>query len=384
MNTKIFLGNPNSLTLHIRISKKCNADCSYCSSFEKDASDLMDIKDLKKSLYFLKEKIIELGIGGQREHLTVQYIGGELLTIPTSYLKEFSEIVKLELSPLFKDFRHGGQSNLIGSPKKINSLYEILDENIGTSFDLHTTQRTVNKDQKKYKTIFMKNVSHVKKYFGKNISGIIVLDKKMYPHIHQEIEIHNNSKRHLTIRPVFNGGSPIESLTIDEIETAFLEAYKNWIMKQKIIIEPFYSYLNKRIYTHKNLDISHISGCPSQHNCATSSINLEPNGDLYICQDMADSKNMVMGNAINEVFDYETWNKIKARTNKLSTDCLSCDYFKECQGGCMLEAIQQKNDLYGKTNYCQIWKKLFKLIDESIKEHGTEQIENWLNKISKY
>lgn len=384
MSEQVFLGNPNSLTLHIRISKKCNADCSYCSSFEKNASDLMDITDLQKSLSFIKNKILELGIGGNRDHLTVQYIGGELLTIPTSYLKEFSELVKKELSPIFKDFRHGGQSNLIGSPKKINSLYEILDNNIGTSFDLHTTQRTVNKDPKKYKTIFMKNVSHVKKYFGKNISGIIVLDKKMYPHIKEEIQIHNSSKRHLTIRPVFNGGSPIESLTLEEIELAFVESYSNWIMKQQIIIEPFYSYLNKRIHTHKNLDISHISGCPSQHNCATSSINLEPNGDLYICQDMADSKNLIIGNAIKSYFDYEIWGKIKERSNKLSSDCLSCDYFKECQGGCMLEAIQQKNDIYGKTNYCQIWKKLFKSIDNSINEYGIENIENWLQKISRY
>ncbi len=384
MIEQVFLGNPNSLTLHIRISKKCNADCSYCSSFEKNASDLMDIKDLEKSLFFLKSKILELGIGGDREHLTVQYIGGELLTIPTSYLKEFSELVKKELSPIFKDFRHGGQSNLIGSPKKINSLYEILDDNIGTSFDLHTTQRTVNKDPNKYKTIFMKNVSHVKKYFGKNISGIIVLDKKMYPYIQEEIQIHNSSKRHLTIRPVFNGGSPIESLTLDEIELAFLESYDNWIMKQQVVIEPFYSYLNKRIHTHKSLDISHISGCPSQHNCATSSINLEPNGDLYICQDMADSKNLIIGNAIKSHFDYETWGKIKERSNKLSSDCLSCDYFKECQGGCMLEAIQQKNDMYGKTNYCQIWKKLFKSIDDSINTYGIENIEKWLQRISRY
>ncbi len=384
MHTEIFLGNPNSLTLHIRISKKCNADCSYCSSFEKNASDLMDISDLRTSLSFLKSKILELNIGGNREHLTVQYIGGELLTIPTIYLKEFTELVKQELSPIFKNFRQGGQSNLIGSPKKINALYEILDDNIGTSFDLHTTQRTVNKDPKKYKTIFMKNVSHVKKYFGKNISGIIVLDKKMYPHIQEEINIHNSSKRHLTIRPVFNGGSPIESLTLEEIEMAFLESFNNWIMKQQIIIEPFYSYLNKRLHTHKNLDISHISGCPSQHNCATSSINMEPNGDLYICQDMADSKNLIIGNSINGHFDYETWSKIKERSNKLSSDCSSCDYFKECQGGCMLEAIQQKNDLYGKTTYCQIWKKLFKAIDDNINLYGIDNVEKWAQKISKY
>ena len=384
MNNNIFIGNPNSLTLHIRISKKCNADCSYCSSFEKKASDLMELSDLKKSLVFLKKQILELGLGGSREFITVQYIGGELLTIPTSYLKDFTKLVKQELSPIFKEFRHGGQSNLIGSTKKINELYEILDENIGTSFDFHTQQRTINKDSNKYKTIFIKNVTHIKKYYGKNISGIIVLDKKMYPSLTKEIELHNSQKRHLTIRPVFNGGSPIESLSLEDIDKAFTQTFENWILKQQIIIEPFYSYLNKRIHNRKNLNLSNISGCPSQHNCATSSINLEPNGDLYICQDMADSKNLIIGNAIKETFNYEQWNKIKLRSNNLSNDCLSCEYFKECQGGCMLEAIQQKNDLYGKTDYCLIWKKLFNLIDIAIDNYGLESIENWMNKISKY
>ncbi len=380
----IFHGSKNHFILHIRLTKKCNADCSYCSSFESKASSLMVLDDAKKSLNFIKDLINKLGLGGQRNSITVQYIGGEILTVPTNYLKEFTNIVKNELSPLFKDFRHGVQSNLISSSQKIDSLFEIFETNIGTSFDSHTEQRTVKKDHNKYNVIFLKNISHIKKKYGKNMSGVVVLDKKMGPHLFSEIVLRNSKKQHITIRPVFNGGSSVDELSIEEILFYFNQSFDNWIMKQNIIIEPFYSYLNKRIKNKKGLNFEDISGCPSQHNCAMVSLNLDPNGDLYICQDMADAKQYCIGNAINKTLNIELYEKIKNRTNNLNSDCLSCDYFKECQGGCMSEAIHHHNDMYGKTSYCIVWKSLFSKIDKAIDNYGYDEIQKWLENINKY
>lgn len=380
----IFTGNTNNLTLHIRITKKCNADCSYCSSFEANASDLMSIDDLRKSLSFIKQKIISLKLGGERNLLTVQYIGGELLTVSTEYLKEYTSIVKNELSPLFKDFKHGGQSNLIGSFNKIDSLFDIFNNNIGTSFDNYTAQRTVKQNPSKYRTIFLKNVSHIKKNYGKNISGIIVLDKKMAPFIQQEVNLQDSKRRHLTIRPVFNGGSPINGISIKEMNDIMGGIYDNWALNQQIIIEPFYSYFIKRFENRNGNSINLLSGCPSQHNCATVSLNLEPNGDLYTCMDLADSKHLPFGNAIKGTFSDDIFNLLNKRTDNLSKECIECDYFKECQGGCMLESIEHHNDIYGKTNYCSIWKMLFAKIDNTINKNSKEDIQKWIDKITKY
>jgi len=380
----IFTANKNSFTLHMRITKKCNADCSYCSSFEKNPNDLMSISDLAKSLEFIKNKIIELGLGGKREHITVQYVGGELLSVPTDYMEKFANTVKENLSPLFKSFKHGGQSNLIGSMRKIDHLMDLFDNNIGTSFDSFTEQRTVKSNSKIYKAIFLKNISSIKKSYGLNLPGIIVIDEKMAPYIENEIEIANKNKRHIMLRPVFNGGSSVEKLSISDLENIYEKLFDNWILKQNIIIEPFFSYMQKRVLSKQNKEIDSISGCPSQHNCANVSMNLEPDGTLYVCLDTADSKSLPLGNALEKKFDYELFNKIKDRSNHLSSSCLNCSYFKECQGGCMKEAIEHSNDIYGKTLYCSVWKKVFKKIDLSIQEHGTDRLQNWLEKISKY
>lgn len=383
--SEIFTANKNTLTLHIRITKKCNADCSYCSSYEANASDLMSLNDLDKSLDFLKEKIINLGLGGSRNNLTVQYIGGELLSVPVEYLSSFSSLVKEKLSPLFKNFRHGGQSNLIGSFRKVNELIELFDGNIGSSYDNFTEQRTVQKNSKLYRSIFLKNISQIKKQYGKTISGVVVLDKKMSSFIKEEINLAHKRKSHITLRPVFNGGSPVEKLTINDLETIYEELFDDWFLKQDIIIEPFFSYLQRRLHKYTNQNIEDISGCPSQHNCATVSLNLEPDGSIFVCQDMADSQSYKIGNAIDGIWNEQLFNQIKLRSEHLHSSCLSCDYFKECQGGCMKEAIEQTPEgIYGKTLYCSIWKKIFFKIDKAIENNSFEKINNWIEAISKY
>ena len=383
MLTSPFVGNNKTLIFHIRITKKCNADCSYCSSWQEKTAPLMSMSELDKALNFIEKKILDLGLGGERKNLTVQYVGGELLSVPTDYLREFSNKVKYKLSPLFEEFKHGGQSNLIGSKDKVNSLYEIFDGNLGTSFDHFTEQRTINKDSKKYKTILIKNVETIKKEYFKNMPGIVVVDKKIAPYIEDEINLASERKSHITLRPVFNGGSPVEKLTLEEMENIYLKLYDNWFLKQKMCLEPFYSYLTKRISNLNNEDISNISGCPSQHNCAITSINMDPDGTLYLCQEMSDSDSYILGNAIKEEWNQELHEIMKSRSEHLSNECITCPYFKECQGGCIKEAVEYTAEgIYGKTIFCSIWKKIFARIDSDLKNNDPLLIKNWLNKIS--
>lgn len=380
-----FIANKDSLTFHVRITKKCNADCSYCSSYEESPSNLMSLDDLEKSLSFIKNFIIKENIGGKREMITVQYVGGELSTVPMSYLNDFTDLVKKRLSPLFKNFKHGGQTNLIASTNRINSLLEIFDGNLGTSVDNFTNQRTIKKSADKYKTIFLKNISYTKRITGRVLPSILVIDKKMEPYIKNEIDIAETKKMDITLRPVFNGGMPTENVSLDTLTSIYKDIFNDWFLKKSIIIEPHYSFLKKRILNFENKleNLSNISGCPFQNNCASSSLNLEPNGDLFVCLDMADSKNLKFGNAINETIDEEIFSKLMERQNKLNTDCYHCEYYNECQGGCMNEAIEHTGDVYGKTYYCSIWKELFKIVDEKISLNNIEEIKNWLSNLEK-
>lgn len=375
---KMIPTNLNTLTLHVRLTKHCNADCTYCSSYQTTPSRRMTYEEYRKSLEFLLNKILELGLGGKRETLTIQFIGGELLTLSNEYLEKIAQIGREIFTPYFEVVKDGCQSNLIGSYSKVKKLAEIFNGNIGTSYDTYTEQRTVKGDSKKYKQIFMKNISQYKKESGTNIGGIIVLDSAMLPHIEAQISDLAKTNINITIRPVFNGGIAVDKLSSSDVGIGFLKAFETWFLKKNIIIEPFFSLLIKRI---NKGDISNISGCPFQANCANVSLNLEPNGDIFVCQDMADSSEGCMGNALSNNWNNELFELYKNRPNNLKDECYSCDYFRECQGGCMKESIEQGHGAHGKTDYCDVWKSIFKSIDAGIEKHGVETVRSWANNI---
>lgn len=383
-NEILHTSNSDTLTLHIRVTKKCNADCSYCSSFERITSKVMTLEEFRVSLEFIKEKIITLNIAGKRKHLTVQYVGGEILTVGTDYLKNIKDIVDETFKGFFETVLQGVQSNLIASEERVKNLFKIFSGNVGTSYDNHTEQRTVKQNPQAYQKIFFTNLNKIKRTQGLIVPGIVVIDKAMYPHTLDELKIANKNYRHITLRPTFQGGSPITSILEPELTHLYEELFNEWFMKMKIAVEPFFSLLTKRLENIKNNQsgMASFSGCPFQHNCATSSLNLEPNGDLYVCLDMADSKHYPLGNALDKTFKDDVFAMLKARSQKLNDDCIKCDYFKECQGGCMNEAIESTGDVYGKTHYCGTWKKVFSMIDEGIKVNGIEAVEKWTKKIS--
>lgn len=384
MTNKIYTANKNTFTFHIRVSKKCNADCSYCSSFESSFSDLMSVDDLHKSMNFISNLINKYSIGGDRNTISVQYVGGELLTIPVEYFRSFTGIVQDYLSPLFSNYIHNGQSNLIGSKDRIVELFHTLDGNVGSSLDISTQQRTVKKSSSKYQTIYLKNLNVVKKLTGYYPSSIIVIDEKIKATLFDNIKFAEERKMHLVLRPLFQGGVKVDTLTDDNISDIYEKVFNYWFLKSNIIIDPLYSMLQKRLLKDNINDenFHNISGCNFQHNCALSSLNLEPNGDLYICLDMADGKHYCIGNAIEGKFDDILFEKLISRSQFLDKNCLSCDYFSACQGGCMNESIEQGNGIFGKTEYCSSWKKIFNLIDEAIYKNNKDEIKLWLKSIS--
>lgn len=344
----------------------------------------MSLDEFRSSLIFIQEQLEKFGIAGQKKFLTIQYVGGEILTVGTDYLRSLKNIADEVFSPIFKEIRQGVQSNLIGSAQKIDNLIDVFGKNIGTSYDNHTEQRTVKQSPQAYQKIFFTNIKYMKQVKGMVLPGIIVIDKKMYDHTLDELIIANRNRRHLTLRPAFQGGSPIDSISEAELSSLYKKIFPEWFMKMNIAVEPFFSLLSKRVSTRENdsRGLATSSGCPFQHNCATSSLNLNPNGDLYVCLDMADSKHYPLGNTLSKEFNAETFELLKNRSNKLNQDCLSCSYFKECQGGCMNEAIESTGEVYGKTHYCGTWKTTFKMIDEGIAQYGIKDVKKWIEKIN--
>ena len=365
-------------TLHLRLTHACNAECSYCSSWQKDPSERMHLAELIRCLEGLEEFWELAGINPT--FLNVEYVGGEILLIPPSELAEMVLLVRNRFSGRMV-VRDGVQSNLIGSPARLTQLSSLFEGRVGTSIDHFSNQRQLpgkgraDERASRYKTFFMESSNHLKSISGKSTPGVITLDKHNIGKVVQEIDLATAHHRDITFRPVFQGGCQIDSISSDQLGEALDEGFVHWLRQgMRVHIEPFVSLFRRRLAPDE------ASGfCAWQRDCAMKSLSIEPNGDFYVCQELADNNSFRLGNLINKEFKVELHSQLARRVEMLEKGCFDCPYFKSCQGGCMQQSVEAGTGMYGKTQWCNAWKRLFSRMDNAIAETGKERLLMRLN-----
>ncbi len=372
------------LTLHVRLTRACNADCTYCSSWQESHADIMQPEAYRAALGFLIEEVLPvLGFGGAYGpggHLSIQYIGGEILTVPRRSLRACVEAGRELMAPHFAHIRDGVQSNLIGSPDRVAQLSTLFGRNIGTSVDHFGDQRRLAGSAERYRTHLANRRADLKRRRGHVPAAIFVVDRQGLAHAEAELEIAERDGYDLRVRPVFQGGSAVDEATPADIRAVFERLFDRWAMQGSIVAEPFHHLLVSRLasVTGDTGLLALNQACPFQKNCAHVSLDLEPDGGLYICQDMADSDQYPLGNALTRSFDLETWEMLSRRQQHFDSHCRVCPWLAECQGGCMSEAIHHTGSAFGRTELCTVWKGLFARIDAVIAAHGADAVGAWV------
>jgi radical SAM protein with 4Fe4S-binding SPASM domain len=364
------------LTLHLRLVKACNADCSYCSSWQENPHKRFSADDFTRAIRFVRDVVVPvLGCGGPHSMVSMQYVGGEILLVPKTELREMVYIAREEMSQAFGHVRDGVQSNLIGSERRILELDTLFQGRVGTSVDGRGTQRTIRGNPDAYRKIVERSMQTIERRRRKRPGAVFVVDGQGSTNAAHEVETADRLGYPLVLRAIFQGGRDIANAGQDELVKAFSEAFDLWAMKSTVLVEPFAHLLRKRLGTIHLYD----SVCPFQRNCAQNSINLDPDGSLYTCFEMADSGHFSFGNALEGRFDLDVWEQLRARRDIVDVKCRSCPWFDACQGGCMNEAVHDTGSLYGRPDLCTVWTALFKRIDALIEQHGKEGVRTWLS-----
>jgi radical SAM protein with 4Fe4S-binding SPASM domain len=333
----------------------------------------------KKALPFIYNLMQELHINPT--HIFLNYIGGEILTVPPSEINEIVRFGRSFFAERGLEVNDGCQSNLIGSDARVDNLIELFGEHrVSTSIDNFSEKRKLGGSATKYRTFFLKQDQRLLKK-NRRIPAVFVVDDEGSEYVLKELKNSAKQGRSLSLRPVFQGGSTIEYANQNKLADVLLQCLNTWFMRMPIIVEPFFGMFKKRILEKQGKSLSNFVGCNFQNDCATKSINLDPNGDLYLCQEISDAGKLKLGNAYLEIFDRDAWQRIKDRTYHLDDECRTCEYLAACQGGCMAEALEQGKGIYGKPNNCLLWKVLFKRIDELIDQSGIDVILDWLNRV---
>lgn len=364
-----------SFNLHIRLTTACNADCAYCSCESETPSQRMPLNHLAKSLDFALTHFLVRS--PQKRHCNAEIIGGEVMTLPSDYLKQATQTIRRIVGHRVKHVRVGCQSNLIGSHKKIKALHQTMDDgSIGTSIDSFTNKRTIKGDADKYRQLASKGAHCLKAISGDAIGTVIVFDSDNINRIVDEYKMAQKDQRRITIRPVFAGSNAIAYLEPKLLAKHWRALINLWFIQGETVIEPLMR-ITKSMLSMRDEAV----GCPYLCGCSTNSLNIEPNGDIYICQEMADAKAGKLGNGIHRQWHDKRYLQLSRRQINIDKQCQACQWYSYCQGGCMMEAFTEHGSFYARPNNCTAWKIVFKTIDENINKHGIQTSINWINKI---
>lgn len=370
----------NSFSIHFRVTKRCNANCDYCSSAGKNTLRPMSLSDFKKSIDHLINDYLPKVTSLNGCYITMNYLGGEVLTLKTSEFKESVLYARKAFKKSGALYRDGMQSNLIASKSKIEQFRELFGKNIGTSVDNFSGKRKIGDSAERYNKLMNSNIISV---FKEHPPATFVLDDDSTQNLVKEYELSQQKKYDLTVRPIIKCGNNLDTGISDSNSREMVTLFKLWHLKGTTRLEPFYNMMMKKISLAMYGDNSSFLGCHFQSNCIQNNVNVDPDGDIYLCNEMADGGEYLIGNTLTGAFDEDNFNKLNSRQWMLPFDCVTCDHIQSCRGGCMNSALENEGNLYGKDALCNVWKEIFSFIDQQIDENPTylEETKKWLLKL---
>lgn len=369
MKTMIWVVNPTKL---------CNLRCSYCyqwndlSNPERTSSDL-----LRKTFVAIRDYHHQLVREFGRVTTTVQWLGGEPLTLPLDYLRR---AMRDQVEIMGELLDAGAVQNVVQTNlyKLTDSLIDFLVENgwkVGVSCDVvpgvrvsvsgrHTEQRV------------LANVNRLRAA-GITPAAITVLANHTVPRI---VEIYDALVQHgfakARFLPLFSGPSerPMEGVvaTNGELATALCNLFVHWIESgAKLQVEPLQLYLQnvlrKMVGVKGRLYDRRVDG--------EAVLIVNPNGDLYQLLDSSEPA-MAMGNLDRQSIEEILRSAVTATTLIRDTElrsamCDPCPYAHYCSGFPAFEASREGND----GGRCAVAHRVHVFIEAYLREAGLSSVE---------
>lgn len=373
--------------LHIRLTKTCNADCSYCSSWQETDDNRMLLEDYKKVLPWVMQTYSKMGI--RPTHISVEYVGGEILTYPKNDLEAVVTFTRSYCKDNNIQLTDGVQTNLIGSQSRIDHLFDLFERRVGTSIDSYGSERTLNGSADKYRKYLDNSFDYIIKTRDISVPVVYVLTPQNQQYAMKELLQCELKKRNMTIRPVFNGGKQVLITEEESLKNSYIETFEKWFMRYSIILEPHLTLLKKIIQNHYQHDQkTNTDYCFFQSDCVRKSVSIEPNGDIFVCQDTADipaakgGSIFRLGNGIEQTFHHDVFKLLDERPSYIYKECRTCPHEQICNGGCMLHSYQKHLSITRKSPYCLVWKGLLNRMQGGVEEHGVEKVNQWIAKLT--
>ncbi|KDM89954.1 SPASM domain-containing protein [Photobacterium galatheae] len=342
----------------------------------------MSLLQLSESLDSLKNYMETLGLNPPETDLTVCFLGGELSTLNYDYLCKAKYLVEASMKA-FSSIVLGMQTNLIMSTGKLDLIYELFDGNIGTSIDNFSDARRFKGSANLYRETFHKNLNHISETKGKSLGACYVVSGESITYAEKEISLAKKNGypiKLIVARQNYKGESSFQFDTdIDALTDMYIKTLNDWFMQSQVAIDPLLYMLNRKLSQLGDRTQGCFESCNFTNKCHTQGVSIEPNGDFYFCQELADLKVLKLGNLISGDLDNLPITTAKLREENIAVTCSACEHFVSCKGGCMAYSVDLGRGFSNKDPYCSLYYRIFSRIDDLIREHGLNEVLKWRN-----
>ncbi|MFX1357642.1 MAG: anaerobic sulfatase maturase [Promethearchaeota archaeon] len=340
------------------VSFDCNLRCTYC--FYLRVEELYPKSKHPRMSYNILDRMVSQFLRFRFKESIFGWQGGE----PTlAGLNFFKKVVKFQQ-------KHGEPGQVIGNAFQTNGIlinddwceffynYKFL---IGLSLDGPKRIHDKYRKSKGKKSVWQK-VMNAADSMRKNKVEFNILCVVSRSNVNQVKELYDffieNGFYHLQFIPALevyqNGKRASYSINSSQYGRFLCEFFDLWSKDpDKTSIRLF----NSIIAYHNKLP---RGLCVLEEKCADYLL-VEYNGDVYPCDFFA-QKEERLGNlaelSLSELKNKRD-NKFGLRKQKLSKECLNCDWLSLCNGGCIKDRIFPDNPHPDRSFYCEGYKKFF-------------------------
>lgn len=347
------------ITLIVKPTEFCNADCTYCSVAEKpEKKKRMSLATLEK----LMERIREYLAPDPQRRVGITWHGGEPALMGVDFFKTAGILQKEVLGADAHKLQHSIQSNLTVMSDELAECYvELGITSVGSSYDLSPGVRTIG-DSDKYNRKFFRGLEIIHRHgIGTGIIFVVtsrVVDRPVETMIFLTNLLGKRARGHFRLNPMYMEGEALLqehnlSITAEQYGHFLGKAYQYWYPRRHILcgVAPFagLSQIVDGIPTQMS--------CEEVGSCGDTHLSVAPNGDIYQCGRAMDNNILNYGNIYNQTFeqtfDMPLKKSLMRRSSKLRvSDCASCDLWEYCHGGCPIDGHIAYHEWQHKTYYC--------------------------------
>ncbi|ARN70101.1 SPASM domain-containing protein [Vibrio antiquarius] len=362
----------STYTIQFRMTKKCNAQCSYCIA-PHSSNSRMSEDDFKRSIDYLVNTYLP-SIGSKSgDYVDLEYVGGEISLLPSQMFISCIDYARAVFERSGYNFKDGAQSNFVGNTEKLKELWDKFEGRMTTSVDHFTDQRRFKGTSENYRKRFEVNVVDVCKSIP--TGSVYVLDLNGLQNAVKEAKKALSEGYAIGLYPAYEANNPVDIAPLDKMAKALIEIMDEWVLNYDTPIEPL-GHILRMVLDEDTKLCGTGDSCPFAYGCSSKSICVEPNGDLYVCMDMAETKRHKLGNAVEGVADFKLVRKLSKRGIKSNSKCIDCKYRNYCKGGCMNHAMIN-GDEYSESYFCEVWFALFEHCEKLIIAHGKDKLKKW-------